>query len=279
MKEQYIQAQIAEIKEKIKNNNSKKDIISMISVLGMCLFGTMAFVSMFSYPAILVSMLSMLGVTGIKKYKSDKLSAEEIKKLNQELEHLENINQETPESNKVLDTKRKAKIKKLEKEYNEENDTYKLAKVVSKAGGIVTLGYAVVSMLAPMIAPVFGSIIPLVGYGIVGKLMLKQKPKLENLDNRITNLKNDLKVIEYDNSSNQANTNTNQNRLPRRSNRASQNQNVRPLPQQNNSNVQQPRPLPHQPRRTASNEEAVNRYVNNMASAQTKEMPQQKVKS
>lgn len=279
MKEQYIQAQIAEIKEKIKNNNSKKDIVSMISILGMCLFGTMAFVSMFSYPAILVSMLSMLGVTGIKKYKSDKLSAEEIKKLNQELEHLENINQETPESNKVLDTKRKAKIKKLEKEYNEENDTYKLAKVVSKAGGIVTLGYAVVSMLAPMIAPVFGSIIPLVGYGIVGKLMLKQKPKLENLDNRITNLKNDLKVIEYDNSSNQANTNTNQNRLPRRSNRASQNQNVRPLPQQNNSNVQQPRPLPHQPRRSVSNEQAVNRYVNNMASAQTKEMPQQKVKS
>ena len=175
-----------------ENRRGIKNLIG-VAITIACAIGMIALLSA-HLPVCLVMGLGLLGgLTAVKSKCNNELSKSRIEKYNQELEHLERVEEDGIANSKELTEKRKIRLTELaeqqpelEKKANGSEDLSTIAAIIS------IIGAAGTAFLTPWIA------IPTVVAELISFSTaidaIEENEKLQNINNRIDNLKNDLEV-------------------------------------------------------------------------------------
>ena len=184
-----------EIEQKLDNEERRRGIKNLlgVAVTIACAFGIVALLSA-HLPICFVMGLGLLGgLSAVKSKCNNDMSKCEIERYNQELEHLERIEEEGIANSEKLRAKRKNRLIEVASEQPELDEAVRKGENVSTAAAIITvLGAAGTAFLNPWIAlPTL--VAELISFsGAIDAL--DNNEKLQNINNRIDNLKNDLTV-------------------------------------------------------------------------------------
>lgn len=205
MKDEFIKNKLADIEKEKEEEKTSHKSIDMINNLLILLFSIVTVEAFFFHiPAFLPSIYTtMLLVTGKIALKGEYV--EILKKFDHEKRHLENISEESPKSNGKLNLKRKIKIGELQYELKENKKYHSIFEKLSYVCYAIlgSLGVAAITLqdiilTYPNLYSPFNIISLITLYTIFTGTSLKINENIQQLDNRIANIKNDLKVIEYD---------------------------------------------------------------------------------
>ena len=196
-KELFIKRKLSKLDKKIKKLKKRKKVDNICySIIGG--FSIASSLGLFALTSSLVCSAALLIVLPINvalvASKSNKLANFKIKKLNNNKQHLNSLFQSNLKDSVTLNKKRKAKIKDLIKEKEiQENKSYNFIGKSILGASIEAIGLGL-SITTPF------SAIPLaLGLIVINNSLdsyLKCAKKQSELSTRISNLKNDLDIID-----------------------------------------------------------------------------------
>lgn len=276
MKERYIQGKLDNIKKKLAEVKSKKETAKLIT--GLATIGTTVFTiaTTFSFPPFALASLVATGALGIAYYNFEKKYDEETNRLMKEQSHLEEIRKKTPEASTKLNQKRLKKLKALEDTYKKQKESYNTASGINVGLRVAEVVGAGLTFANPWLS--------LIGFGgialnlISSKYMNDKKRDMENTLLRYNNITNDLQTIMNDERDQQAERISNRKVMKPEKAKTKQKTKQKPLPGKGTNVLTQPtqvyKPLPSK----SNNQQAVNKYVDNLANQKQKNIPNQKIK-
>ena len=193
MKDRFIQSQLTTINEKLEENTKMKSNIKLISDLMAIALITFTIGGAFSFPPFALASGICLGASIIAKKKYNQIYSDKIERLNKEKKHLETISNEVPTASTELNKKRMKKIKALRNAKKDAESSYETSKSINGLAHVIETTGVVLSFVNPWFS--------LIGFGglvvntINSKNMIKKNKEKETIENRINNIENDLQVI------------------------------------------------------------------------------------
>ena len=186
-----------EAEKKLDKKERRRKIRTLIGSLitAACFIGIIAATAV-QFPIGVALALGLVGSLSVAKTKiSRDLSGIEMNKYNQEIEHLEKVEKNGIKNTEKLNKLRADKIEELSKQKPEIEKEEKSAEDHSTIAAILALsGAAIAAVVNPwVILPAVVAEIMSISFGIEA---LDKNGKLQNINNRIDNLTNDLKVTD-----------------------------------------------------------------------------------
>lgn len=198
MKDKFINKEIGDIEKRKKGEEYKYNFIDKVDNMGMTTFFVLAVLSAFSSTTAVIPFLSIVILLGLNKVSCKKELLERVKKFNQEKKHLEKVLEKTPKSSEDLNTRRKAKIEELTEELKSFRIFYNVLDIVSLSTLVILFTFAIMALVNPGLYDITSMIAVFILHSIIVGESLSIDEDIQNYDNRITNIENDLRVIEYD---------------------------------------------------------------------------------